>query len=216
MIEPSSINEWAAYYKRQTDEVRRALTAERDQLRAEVAGMTQVTAELRAEVERLRERKENAERNWRLSQERATKWSQELITLGARAEAAERERDEARAQSERLRRALENLTKQLKVVHNSPYYRNAWFIAQLHSGEYIGPTYTEQLQAAESALSTTPAQALATVRAEAVREAANLIRQTTPDPTDFRRQDEVGRWEGRLYALEQLEAAAVSMESEVA
>jgi len=36
MIEPSSTQEWAAYYKRQAQEETKAITAERDKLRAEV------------------------------------------------------------------------------------------------------------------------------------------------------------------------------------
>lgn len=69
---------------------------------------------------------------------------------------------------------------------------------------------------AEGALSLTPPAALEDFRRRereaALLEAANLIRQTTPDATD----DEFskGKYDGRIYAIEQIESMADAIAAE--
>jgi hypothetical protein len=62
-------------------------------------------------------------------------------------------------QDEVVRRAR-MLADQLKVVHDDNAYRGVWLCAEIHSGPYVGPTYTGELKALENAImaldSTTP------------------------------------------------------------
>jgi hypothetical protein len=64
-------------------------------------------------------------------------------------------------------------------------------------------------------LAATPAQSLAAVKAAALREVANLIRQTTPEPVDGV-PESFGAHQGRMYAIEQIESDADRIEKEAA
>lgn len=72
------------------------------------------------------------------------------------------------------------------------------------------------LVSAGELLSLTPPAAFEALRRRereaAMREAANLIRQTTPDATD----DEFskGKYDGRIYAIEQIESMANAIAAE--
>jgi hypothetical protein len=48
--------------------------------------------------------------------------------------------------------ALANLVAKLNEVHRDPRFRSVWTVNQIHVGPYSGPTYTEELDAAEAAL----------------------------------------------------------------
>jgi hypothetical protein len=61
----------------------------------------------------------------------------------------------ANTQTVQLRRALKGLIERLDEVHNDPYYRAVWTVAQMHHGKYEGLTYTEQLDMARSVLALT-------------------------------------------------------------
>jgi hypothetical protein len=71
------------------------------------------------------------------------------------------------------------------------------------------------IEEAEAALAATPAQSLAAHEAALLREVANLIRQTTPDPTDGV-PESFGSHQGRMYALEQILAEADRIAKEAA
>jgi len=53
---------------------------------------------------------------------------------------------------DRLRATLDRLVKRLDEIHDNPAYKSVWTINQLHCGEYKGPTYTDELDAARRAL----------------------------------------------------------------
>ena len=114
-----------------------------------------------AERDQLRAELENAKLNWKLTQERATKWAQEISTAAARAEAAERERDEAQAHAADLRGALE----EIRGLNGSAGYLPP------HQ-----PTAAKAIEIARAALARTPAQSLARVKAGALREAVEEVR----------------------------------------
>lgn len=184
---------------RKAEEKNKALTTERDQLRAElikvlrfVGGqaapdvstsfllnvseevsmvlgeMAGETADLRAEVERLRENSAGLYVS--------------NTQLQTRAEAAERERDEARAQAADLRGALE-------TVLESAYP---------HPTEH--PTMTAAWAVGNAALARTPAQSLARIKAEALRALKNIA---------FRKLD--GHY---VVFLGHIEAEATRLEAE--
>ena len=59
---------------------------------------------------------------------------------------------EYRIQSDALAGALALLVARLGAVHDAPEYRAVWECAQLHRGQYKGPTYTAEYDAARAAL----------------------------------------------------------------
>lgn len=73
----------------------------------------------------------------------------------------------------------------------------------------------DPMQLAIDALAATPAQSIAEVKAAALREVANLIRQTTPEPVDGV-PESFGAHQGRMYAIEQIESDADRIEKEAA
>jgi cell division protein FtsB len=62
-------------------------------------------------------------------------------------------------------------------------------------------------------IAATPAQSLAALKAAALREVANLIRQTTPEPVDGV-PESFWAHERRMYAIEQAESEAARIEKE--
>lgn len=72
--------------------------------------------------------------------------------------------------------------------------------------------YGAGLEAARQALATPPHEHFAKLKAEAGRErvleAANLIRQTTPMPVNVLDSYDRGKYDGRMYAIEQIESFA--------
>lgn len=52
----------------------------------------------------------------------------------------------------KLREALRVLIEKLDEVHDNPEYASVWTIWHVHCGDYEGPTYIEELEAAKSVL----------------------------------------------------------------
>lgn len=52
----------------------------------------------------------------------------------------------------KLRAALRALVEKLDEVHNSPEYMSVWTIWHAHCGDYEGPTYVEEFEAAKNVL----------------------------------------------------------------
>lgn len=106
-------------YLREIEAERDEAITERNQLRAQLetaSGNARLYADkctaLEGEVERVRADRDVAQRNWDLTQKRATKWAQESTAATARAEAAESTVDG-------LRRALEDERSPLRLCNPS-------------------------------------------------------------------------------------------------
>ena len=69
-----------------------------------------------------------------------------------RAEKAERQLQEARAEIERFRDALRKLVLVIDAVEASPSYQGVFVLNHIHGGKYIGPTWEDELAAARKAL----------------------------------------------------------------
>jgi len=65
----------------------------------------------------------------------------------------ERKIESLRTELREAKEALGNLVNRLKVVHDSPEYRNVWVFNQLRNGEYTGPKYDKELIEAKALLS---------------------------------------------------------------
>lgn len=89
--------------------------------------------------------------------------------LTAKLEQVMRERDEARAEVERLRGTLKALVERIKEVGEHPEYRAVWECAHLHRGPYRGPQYESEMNKARAALCTV-AEARADLRTVAERQ----------------------------------------------
>jgi hypothetical protein len=48
--------------------------------------------------------------------------------------------------------ALRTLVNKLEQVHADPAYQSVWTLAWIHSGQYAGPNYSDELAAAKRAL----------------------------------------------------------------
>jgi hypothetical protein len=51
-----------------------------------------------------------------------------------------------------LRTAAISLVAQMDLIHSDPAYLGVWTLAQIHNGQYTGPTYKEELAALREAL----------------------------------------------------------------
>jgi hypothetical protein len=58
----------------------------------------------------------------------------------------------SQAEAKELRGALDVLVSRLRVIHEDPRYKSVWQLYALHGGVYIGPSYKDQLDGAESVL----------------------------------------------------------------
>lgn len=124
---------------------------------------------------------------------------QERLAHQERAEKAEAENAALKAHVERLRVALECIP--VDLINAIEYGEKLRLFLSTDSCKLIG-----------TALAATPEQSLAKLRAEMLRDAANLIRQTTPisaplisaSPDPY----EIGKYGGRMYAIKQLEEEA--------
>jgi hypothetical protein len=71
-----------------------------------------------------------------------------------------------------VREALQALVARLRAVHGSDSYRAVWTLHAMHGGRYDGPTYTDELDAAEAALAA-PDPAPSGAHEAALRELAD-------------------------------------------
>ena len=112
----------------------------------------------------------------------------------ARADKAEAENAALKAHVERLREALECIP--VDLINAIEYGEKLRLFLSTDSCKLIG-----------TAIAATPEQSLAKLRAEALRAAANLIHQTTPIPASLDPYER-GKYDGRMYAIKQLEEEA--------
>lgn len=125
-------------------------------------------------------------------------------TIFALSDKLRAERDRLVADNARLRKALNGvckLRKKTEATHQAAY--EAMF-------KLPGRKAFED---ATEALAAPPAQSLASHDAALLREVANLIRQTTPEPVDGV-PESFGAHQGRMYAIEQIESEADRIEKE--
>jgi len=113
------------------------------------------------------------------------------------------ERDAAIAQRDDLAATVAGLRGAIETLLDS---------AVPHPVEH--PTMTAAWKVGEQALAASPAEHAGRIQAAALREAANLIRQTTPDGRSASNYDR-GKFDGRVYAIEQLESEADRLEKAV-
>jgi len=142
---------------KKAEEKNKALTAERDQLRAE--------------NERLRDR---ADRSGRA----LTDVYSHLTAATARAKAAERERDEAQAHAADLRGALEPFAAFGKYIQEHPRSGLSELLYSWDAQYDIGITKTA-LRNAHEMTTRTPAQSMSKCRSEALREMARKVYEET-------------------------------------
>lgn len=174
----------------------RESTAERDQLRAE--------------VERLRVDRDVAQRNWDLTQKRATKWAHESTSATVRAEAAE-------AHVAGLRRALESNAMFLQAVKHvvaDPIYidsHGGWSVTHPSDGE-VEYSVSLELRSIRTELDRTPAQSLAKCKAEALREFAASYRAYLMSMLQTSECDEAFT-RGQIAAMDKLATEADRLET---
>jgi hypothetical protein len=108
------------------------------------------------------------------------------------------ERDALAATVERLRKFIQDLLTDMPAKIDERFKYREFQFSDIDIREM------------EALVTATPAQNLAAVKAEALRDAANLIRQTTPDPGLMIL--ERGKFEGRMDAIWQIEAMADDLE----
>ena len=115
---------------------------------------------------------------------------------------AEAEAAELRAHVERMRKALDG-----------PQVNNVLGLIEDCSYAFVWSAALAFMEFRTGILAATPAQSLAKCKADAMREIANLIRQTTPSEP----WPERGDWkQGRVYAIEQIESEAERLQEEAA
>lgn len=167
------------------------LIAERDQLRAELAAAKEAI--------------EDIERTLEIAEIPKYGSSGDRIPWNERVELLADENTALAAHVERLELAL----KMWRVI--------PFVLAEFGDhGELaaLSPVYYHNsMSVTKEALAATPAQSLASVKGEALREVANLIRQTTPEPVDGM-PETFGEHEGRMYAIEQIESEADRIEKD--
>jgi hypothetical protein len=157
------------------DDLRRfvdALTAERDQLSAEVG-------RLRGEVSAVR-KAGFTEVDW---------WSKRCAAATARAEAAERERDEAQAHAADLRAALDLARVQFDWVR-----QNSKPPVNGYSESSMWAVVVTAGRDASSALVRTPPQSLGRIKAKALKEMARLFMATAKSELSYHNRDLAARF----------------------
>jgi len=159
--------------------------------------------ELRAEVDRLRADNQHLQKSIEELEDEVDKSNDNLIRF-VRAKAGRRD-------CHGVYDGIEQICNQRKAAESLVAVLRGALEVSLPYVKAFPHTNAHDLTEIQAALALTPASAGARLKAEAYREAANLIRQTTPSRTSQYDDYGSGKEDGRHYAIEQLESEADSL-----